>query len=95
MDNYEDQPLLTYRKLAELISQMSPEDQAKPIVSQNNETGAYFGFTEIIRATNDDIDLPEGFPILKDDNNWLWYKNGEVCRNYYDPHTENGTFRSL
>ncbi len=79
--------LISWQQLAELIAAMPAEDRAKPVLSQNGNTGAYFGFVGIHRTEDDqDLDLPANTPVLTDDNNWFYYQNGVAMRSRHDPH---------
>lgn len=81
----EDDKLLSYDDLAALIAQMSPDDRAKPVLSQNGTTGAYYGFNSIGKVDGEWDLMPDGHPILDADDNWLWYQNGKVKRSRHEP----------
>jgi len=80
------QKLLTYNDFVKLIETMSPEDRNRPMLSQNSNTGAFFGFNGIRQVEDGECELmPVGHPVLADDYNWLWYQNGEIKRSRYEP----------
>jgi hypothetical protein len=82
--------LLTYNDLAKLIAEMSPEDKAKPVLSQNNSTGAFFGFEKIDR-TEDESDefMPINHPILDGADGWFFYHKGKPTLSVrYEPDWE-------
>lgn len=66
--------LLTWNELAKLID-MSESERNQHVVSQNDSTGAFFGFIGIEKS-DEDQDLPNGHIILIDDANWYRIKNG-------------------
>lgn len=70
--------LLTYNDLAKLIAEMSPEDKAKPVLSRNTSTGAFYGF-EKIDYTEDETDefMPVNHPILYGADGWFFYHKGK------------------
>jgi len=81
--------LLTWKRLAEVISQMPEADQNKPVIAQNSNTGAYFGF-QSVAATCDEFGEPgpqmPSHPILQENNQWLWQlPTGEYRQSRHQP----------
>lgn len=80
--------LLTWNDLLKLINGMTAEQRCQHVVSQNRMSGAFFGFCGVnfsedcacrqIIGNSHVNDLPEGHPVLEDDDNWYRIKDGKV-----------------
>ena len=76
--------LLTWEELAALIATMNEEHRKMPVLSQNGQTGAFFGFTGI--TFSDSEANPPDHPMLDDDNNWYYInKQGQPTRARHQP----------